>query len=102
MVIGTEPTALMLHPAALQDLPEKFQGVFWFSTDPSPELCLNFQGGAFNAATRRPLGKGNEKCKKGRNEFLLPSLAYISCLGSAKLNSSISTVVTSKLQQEML
>ncbi|CAL1155975.1 unnamed protein product [Cladocopium goreaui] len=35
-----------------KELPEKFQGVFWFSTDPSPELCINFQAAAFDAATR--------------------------------------------------
>eukprot|EP00435_Cladocopium_sp_Y103_P049090 s336_g14.t1 len=35
-----------------KELPEKFQGVFWFSTDPSPELCVNFQAAAFDAATR--------------------------------------------------
>jgi hypothetical protein len=51
----------LLWASHLQELPEKFQGVFWFSTDPSPELCINFQAAAFDAATR----PGNEsRCEE--------------------------------------
>ncbi|CAK9064844.1 Hypothetical protein (Fragment) [Durusdinium trenchii] len=35
-----------------EDLPEKFRGVFWMSTDPSPELCTNFEAASFDAASR--------------------------------------------------
>eukprot|EP00434_Breviolum_minutum_P004543 symbB.v1.2.004007.t1/scaffold225.1/size261367/8 len=35
-----------------KDLPEKFRGVFWMSTDPSPELCTNFEGASFDPSTR--------------------------------------------------
>ncbi|CAK9064862.1 unnamed protein product, partial [Durusdinium trenchii] len=51
-VCHTKTPKMCLHIVDVEDLPEKFRGVFWMSTDPSPELCTNFEAASFDAASR--------------------------------------------------